>query len=350
MMDFNLLESCMDDLQPEISAIAHELNARARAHAIGDLQSIRAKLKRLARRPGTDIFSPQTIHDDWAFHHGGRSELQFNIGKEDVSGAIELRHGVAFSFELSQTLPSIDILVPKARLFNEYMQLYLQNYADMRMWHYQEGQRSSDYPAGPVMPELAVVGTFVFLGKRQPFNKIDCELILKDFDRLLPLFEYVESGGREESVKAFEKDGFSFRAGFTDKLAATNATLAERELNINLKHNILQSALCRRLASEYGADNVGDELLTSLGTKIDVVVRRSDNEFWYYEIKTALSPRACLREAFGQVMEYAYWPGAREAKRLVICGESPLDGDGEVYLRQLKQRFGLPIDYEQIIP
>jgi hypothetical protein len=49
-------------------------------------------------------------------------------------------------------------------------------------------------------------------------------------------------------------------------------------------------------------------------------------------------------------MEYAYWPGAREAKRLIVCGESPLDGDGETYLRQLKNRFALPIDYEQIIP
>ena len=93
---------------------------------------------------------------------------------------------------------------------------------------------------------------------------------------------------------------------------------------------------------------MGDEQITTIGTKIDVVVRRSEDEFWYYEIKTALSPRACLREAFGQLMEYAYWPGAREAKRLIVCGESPLDRDGEEYLQQLKRRFALPIDYEQV--
>jgi hypothetical protein len=67
------------------------------------------------------------------------------------------------------------------------------------------------------------------------------------------------------------------------------------------------------------------------------------------QIKTALSPRACLREALGQLMEYAYWPGAFEAKRLIVCGESALDGDGETYLSQLKNRFTLPIEYEQII-
>jgi hypothetical protein len=60
-----------------------------------------------------------------------------------------------------------------------------------------------------------------------------------------------------------------------------------------------------------GAENVADQHASGLGTKIDVVLRRSAKEFWYYEIKTALSPRACIREALGQVMEYAYWPGKR---------------------------------------
>jgi hypothetical protein len=73
------------------------------------------------------------------------------------------------------------------------------------------------------------------------------------------------------------------------------------------------------------------------------------SQYWYYEIKTASSPRACLREALGQILEYSYWPSAREAAKLVICGENALDEDGAAYLRQLQTRFGLPIAYEQII-
>jgi hypothetical protein len=340
----------MDVSQLDVNAIAQRLNERARTHPVGELQTIRAELKGLARRPGTNIFSAQTTHEDWAFHHGGRSELQFNIGTEHAFGRIELRHGVAFSFQLSQALPSIDELYPKVRLFDDYLRGHPEAFADMRMWHHREHESpSSEYPPGPIMPELVTPGPFVFLGKRQAGDNIDYETILNDFDRLLPLFIYIESSGREESSNAPAEESFHFRAGFTDKSPATNVTLAERELNIYLKHNILQAALCRRLISEYGSHNVRDEHPTTLGTKIDVVVRRSENEFWYYEIKTALSPRACLREAFGQLMEYAYWPGAHEAKRLIVCGESPLDGDGETYLRQLKNRFTLPIDYEQII-
>jgi hypothetical protein len=68
-----------------------------------------------------------------------------------------------------------------------------------------------------------------------------------------------------------------------------------------------------------------------------------------YEIKTACSPRACLREALGQVPEYVCWPGAQEPARLIICGEGPLDAYGAAYLRCLNERFKLPLAYEQIV-
>src|SRR5262245_35453650 len=100
-----------------IPRIARKLNKLAPGHPIGSLQDIRAQLKKLNRRPGNKIFSVHTTFDDWAFHHGGRKELQFNIGYADGDKNDDLRHGVAFSFELSQTLKSIDVLVPKVKFF-----------------------------------------------------------------------------------------------------------------------------------------------------------------------------------------------------------------------------------------
>lgn len=340
----------MDIAFPDISAIAKELNSRAISHPIGHLQTIRAKLQKLSHRSGSVIFSLQTIHPKWAFHHGGRKELQFNIGVEEISGGIELRHGVAFSFQPSRSLPSIDVLIPKVRLYNDYLQLYPELYADMRMWHFRQGERSTDYPPSSITSDLVTSGTFVFLGKRQASDNLNYDTILHDFDRLLTLYEYVESSGTEESGKSSVKKGFHFRPGFTTKSLTASATLAERELNINLKHNILQAALCRKLISKYGSDNVRDEQPSGLGTKIDVVLRRGKDKYWYFEIKTASSPQACIREAFGQILEYAYWPGAHEAERLIICGENPIDEDGKKYLRQLKRRFQLPIEYQQIVP
>lgn len=327
-----------------IRAITQKLNELAPPHPIGTLQNIRTQLKKLKRRPGDKIFSTHTTFDDWAFHHGGRTELQFNIGA-DGDNNDDLRHGVAFSFELSQTLKSIDVLVPKVKFFNDFMELNAGEFSDMRMWHYDNG-RSVDRPPGPIPSGLVTEGVFVFLGNRQPAKRIDYEKILDDFDRLLPLYHYVESSGATAPVP-LPKTGFNFKAGRSKKVTAAKATLPEKELDLDLRHNLLQDTLYQRLASKYSKDNVRTEQPSGVGTLIDIVVKMKD-EYWFYEIKTALTPRACLREAIGQLLEYGFWPGAQEPARFIVVGESPIDDDGQEYLRRLRKRFSLPIEYEAI--
>jgi len=72
-------------------------------------------------------------------------------------------------------------------------------------------------------------------------------------------------------------------------------------------------------------------------------VVKMNNEFWFYEIKTALTPRACLREAIGQLLEYGFWPTTQEPSRFIVVGEGLIDEDGQEYLRRLKKRFSLPV-------
>ena len=329
-------------------SIVSEVNLRAKEHPIGELQEVRKDLKG-KRKLQQDIFrleDPKTTSEEWAFHYGGRTELQFNIGFERVNGIDELRHGVAFSLQTNQTLPKIDVLVPKVKLFNDFIRLYSEKYTDMRMWHYRE-ERSFDYMPTSIPSELITEGVFVFLGKRQPVEYLDYELLLDDLDRLLPLYKYVESGGTLQPVSAARAAPFAFRSGCTVKRSATVASQAQRELDVSLKHNDLQEALYRRLADEYGVENVGTELSSGVGTSVDVVVRQEDG-FWFYEIKTLHSPRACLRQALGQLLEYAFWPGSQEATRLVIVGETALDEEGTEYLHALTERFSLPLEYEQI--
>lgn len=153
----------------DIHSIADKLNDLAPPHPIGKLQDIRTQLKQLKRRPGDKIFSTQTTFDNWAFHHGGRTELQFNIGYADGDNGDELRHGVAFSFEPSQTLTSIDVLVPKVAFFNDFIKSNADEFSDMRMWHYDDG-RSVDRPPSPIPWGLVTKGVFVFLGNRQTID------------------------------------------------------------------------------------------------------------------------------------------------------------------------------------
>jgi hypothetical protein len=331
----------------DLRSIVDEVNLHAKTHPMGKLQEIRKTLKGLKRLPSRTIFAPYTTFDKWAFHNGGRRELQFNIGIEH-SEVDELRYGVAFSFQTNQSLPNIDVLIPKVRLFNDFLKLYPEQFAEMRMWHYQGTRRSSDYMPTSIAPELIVEGNFVFLGKRSRAQEVDYQLLLDDLHSLLPLYKYTESFGKLPPISTSIVNPFEFRAGLKPRTPSTKVSLAQRELDVNLRHNVLQGALHRRLVKKFGAENVGGELPSGVGTKIDAVVSHN-GKFRFYEIKTAKSPRACIREALGQLLEYAFWPGSQEASPLTVVGETALDKDGAEYLRRLKERFSLPIQYEQIV-
>jgi hypothetical protein len=213
------------------------------------------------------------------------------------------------------------------------------------MWHFDQGERSGDYLPGPIPSELARKEVFVFLGRRQRVDRaIDYEAVLLDFDRLLELYRYVESPSRSNGIQSAP---FTFRPGCSVKAASTSYTHAQMQLDIALRHNELQRALYSRLVEQHGEDNVGTEHPSFFGTRVDVIVRDGTN-LWYYEIKTSQSPRACMREAIGQLLEYSFWPGSQSATRLVVVGETPLDDDGAAYLARLKQQFALPLEYESI--
>ena len=143
-------KSGVDTASLDLHKIANELNTRVQHHPVGGLQGIRAELKSLTRRPGHVIFSSLSTTEEFAFHHGGRRELQFNIGFETVANVREFRHGVAFSFETSRCLPTLDELYPKVSRFNDFVRQDLEAFADLRMWHFDQGERSGDYLPGPI--------------------------------------------------------------------------------------------------------------------------------------------------------------------------------------------------------
>ena len=118
--------------------------------------------------------------------------------------------------------------------------------------------------------------------------------------------------------------------------------------SISLRHNVIQEALYNKLSKKYGSDNVGTEISSGNGGSIDLVVKRKKDEFWFYEIKTAHTAKACIRQAIGQLLEYSFWPKNKEASRLVVVGEPVLDDEAYQYIEYLKRRFRLPIDYETI--
>ncbi len=215
----------------------------------------------------------------------------------------------------------------------------------MSMWYWDHGARSTDYPPAPIAPDLVRSKVFVFLGRAQPSAQIDFDLIVRDFERLLPLYRFVESSHTFPAATDQPASKFRFEAGYKPRPSSTKASTVERELNVRLRHNDLEFGLYQYLSQKYGEENVRAEIANA-GGKVDLVVRQG-KKFWFYEIKTSMSARGCIREALAQLLEYSFWPGAQVAERLIIVGEPTVDDETRSYLSALTKMFSLPIEYQQ---
>lgn len=334
-----------------ISEIAEEINEKSKGYEVGELQHLRKQLKGMKQLPGTAIFSKQTIFDreeyKYAFHHGGRAELQFNIGIEEGPSET-LRHGLAFSLETSQTLKDINELRPQIYLFNNFIRLYPEKFGHYRMWHWDTEGRSCNYTPSPIPEERIRNKVFIVLGKTQPIDDYDVDAILRDFDELLPLYKYVIGNGSVAPLEVLEDSETEFTPGCQINAHQTVAYFKASQIDVDLRHNLIQLALYKKLCEQFGKDVVRAEWPTGNGTRIDMAVKHAGT-FWFYEVKTYHSPRACIREALGQLLEYSFWPKGKKAERLIVVGESALDQEGSDYLDFLRTTFSLPIFYEQVV-
>ena len=328
----------------EIKTIASELNKLSRSHPIGHLQELRARFRGKTRT--NKIFV--TDFPDYAFHDGGKHELQFNIGTEEIEGRQVFRYGVAFSLETSRSHPDISGLFPKIERFNYYIRTNPDAFPGSLMWYHTGPQksriRSSEFYPRPIGPDLAQKGNFIFLGKWVEVDELNLEDVLDELDRLLPLYVFVEGG---DDLPAPADDVDTFQPGCTVKKTATKASVIRTERDIALRHNGLQYTLYEALCKEYGKENVEAPYRLSYAGEVDVAVRHGGNMI-FFEIKTAPYAKSALREAVGQILEYAYWPNADRANELVVVAEAKPTKETKQYLDNLRRRFGLRLSYRQL--
>jgi hypothetical protein len=143
--------------------------------------------------------------------------------------------------------------------------------------------------------------------------------------------------------------GFSFAPGHNPKkTGSVIATPRARSSKMTFLHNQMQTELFEELVAQFGKDAVGTERPSGVGqTRIDLVVK-TDKFCWFYEIKTAKSVRACIREAIPQLLEYAMWHGGKPScDRMIIVGPKKLTPQADAYLKTLRTTYGLELHYHQ---
>ncbi len=118
-------------------------------------------------------------------------------------------------------------------------------------------------------------------------------------------------------------------------------------IEISYLHDTISNMLFTKLQEQFGECNVSKEQYAGYGAnRIDMVVHNSDGDI-FYEIKSYTSLRISVREAFGQLMEYAHWMDKQKAKELIIVtqdtGESKKANE---YLSRLRALYNIPIYYQ----
>ncbi|MFC1510208.1 hypothetical protein ACFL49_00925 [Candidatus Omnitrophota bacterium] len=106
-------------------------------------------------------------------------------------------------------------------------------------------------------------------------------------------------------------------------------------------HNRIQNALVLFL-EESRKDEYSDVYLED--GRVDIKAKTHGGSWHFFEVKTS-NPKLCIREALGQIMEYAYWPEEERAEKLIIVGDSRPTKDDEAYLQHIRNKFKIPVCY-----
>lgn len=109
---------------------------------------------------------------------------------------------------------------------------------------------------------------------------------------------------------------------------------------VDWRHTRLQNALHDYLS------HLGHEAMYERH-RVDLTLRLPDGDI-LLELKTAPTVRACVRQALGQLLEYAYYEARQEQLRaIVVVGRAPPCEADLTYLRFLRTDRGLPVEYWQ---
>lgn len=155
-----------------------------------------------------------------------------------------------------------------------------------------------------------------------------------------------EVSGMDEQFAQDTDREFSFDSGST-KAGTLKSGLRLRsgaEVEIEYRHNDLQSKFLLFLQHQFGTDNVKRECKTFGGCRIDVV-RKTTSGFVFYEVKVYNSLRLSIRESLGQLLDYCFFPGRSDAKEIALVSDVQPDEDDKLYLKTIRGLLAISFSY-----
>lgn len=159
----------------------------------------------------------------------------------------------------------------------------------------------------------------------------------------------IKSGIRACRYNLMDKvDDFEFERDEEGNIDTLDTSLITRttsagEVIIDPLHKRIQNAIVELLKKQYVRLYVEQRTDGPIKQKVDIKgLHKATNEWHYFEVKTYSAKRS-IREALGQILEYAHYPSAKRAKKLFIVSPGKPDEKDKSYMEFLRKTYKLPI-------
>lgn len=122
-------------------------------------------------------------------------------------------------------------------------------------------------------------------------------------------------------------------------------TVGEKYVKVERKHKQMQNALLQLLSDDYKNLKMEEAPDFTSKDKVDIMGKHlASGEKHYFEVKT-FNAKQSIREALGQILEYAHYPQKSNADKLFIVGLGKPTVKDKEYMDFLRQTYNLPIWY-----
>ena len=145
-----------------------------------------------------------------------------------------------------------------------------------------------------------------------------------------------------------KKGAFEFEKDKDGKIKVLDISIFERiieagKIQIDPLHKKIQNAVVDLLKKQYTNLQLESGTDSTATQRVDIKgFSKVEKEWHFFEVKTVSAKRS-IREALGQILEYAHYPNAILARKLFIVGPEPPDEKDKTYMQLLREKYNLPV-------
>jgi hypothetical protein len=187
------------------------------------------------------------------------------------------------------------------------------------------------------------------------FRPEDCRI----YDTLIPApglagqkynrFKPYEIEGNLAAILAriLPSNNFTFIPGIASTTERMERTTSAHSRAVKRQHSKITNDLAAYFAPEYSRaqGNISVEK-TKFGENIaDVVLQHSPNEYPILEAKTSANQRRNVREAVGQLLDYALWHDHIRIREIIAVAPTNLDPMERAQFVRIQEKLSLPLHF-----